>query len=159
MALQGRLKIMGGEKYGVVECEYEFRQAIDDTGKPTSRPAGGIIKFVIPATSDDDVFFYKWMVHKTEVKSGVFRFCVYTNKNKRSYKSVEFMNAYCIRLKDYFNDHDSKLMYTTVTISAEAIRVGSLDSALIVNEWGGVLGDIRNAFEQKMEDFGLGDKF
>ena len=92
-------------------------------------------------------------------KSNVFRFCVYTSKNKRSYKSVEFMNAYCIRLKDYFNDHDSKLMYTTVTISAEAIRVGSLDSALIINEWGGILGDIRNAFEQKMEDLGLGDKF
>ena len=50
-------------------------------------------------------------------------------------------------------------MYTTVTISAEAIRVGSLDSALIINEWGGILGDIRNAFEQKMEDLGLGDKF
>lgn len=158
MALQGSLKI-GGRTYGVVECEYEFTQAVDDTGKPTSRPMGGQITFVMPSTSDDDVFFYKWMVHKTEVKSGVFRFCVYTNKNKRSYKSVEFMNAYCIRLKDYFNDHDSKLMYTTVTISAEAIRVGSLDSALIVNEWGGVLADIRNAFEQKIEDFGLEDKF
>ena len=77
MALQGSLKI-GGRTYGIVECEYEFVQTIDDTGKPTSRPMGGQITFVMPATSDDDVFFYKWMVHKTEVKSGIFRFCVYS---------------------------------------------------------------------------------
>ena len=87
MALQGCLKI-GGRIYGIVECEYEFRQEIDSTGKPTSRPMGGTIRFVTPATSDDDVFFYKWMMHKTEVKSGIFRFCVYSSNNKRSYKSV-----------------------------------------------------------------------
>lgn len=158
MALQGSLFI-NGTTYGVVECEYEFKQAIDDTGKPTSRPMGGQIKFVMPATSDDDVFFYKWMVHKTEVKSGIFRFCIYSSNNKRSFKTVEFINAYCIGLKDYFNDHDSKLMYTTVTISAEAIRIGSLDSAMIINEWGGILGEIRNKFERKMDDFGIGNRF
>ncbi len=158
MAIQGVLRI-GGKKYDVVECEYEFTQAIDNTGKPTSRPMGGQITFVMPATSDDDVFFYKWMVHKTEVKSGTFRFCVYSNDNKPSYKNVEFMNAYCIRLKDYFNDHDSKLMYTTVTISAEAIRVGSINGALIVNEWGGSLGNIRNMFESGMDKIGLGDMY
>ena len=152
MALQGRLRILGGEKYGVVECEYEFAQAIDDTGKPTSRPRGGIIKFVIPATSDDDIFFYKWMVHKTEVHSGKFKFCVFTNNNKRSYKTVEFMNAYCIGLRDYFNDNDSKLMYTSVTISAEVIRVGSFNGAMIINEWGGSAESIRNSFEQNVLD-------
>lgn len=152
MALQGRLQIMGGDKYGVIECEYEFSQTIDDTGKPTSRPKGGIIRFVIPSTSDDDVFFYKWMVHKTEVHSGMFRFCVFSSNNKRSYKTVEFINAYCIGLKDYFNDNDSKLMHTTITISAEVIRVGSIDSAMIINEWGGMLGDIRNKFENYIMD-------
>lgn len=148
MALQGRLQIVGGEKYGVVECEYEFSQAIDDTGKPTSRPIGGIIKFVIPATSDDDVFFYKWMVHKTELHSGIFKFCVFSTNNRRSYKTVEFMNAYCIGLRDYFNDSDSKLMYTSVTISAEVIRVGTVNSAMIINEWGGTMESIRNNFEK-----------
>lgn len=134
MALQGKLKI-GGQTYGVVECAYDFRQQVDDTGKPVSRPQGGQITFVMPSTSDDDLFFYKWMFNKTEVKSGIFRFVVYTSNNKRSYKSVEFLNAYCIALKDYFNDNDSKLMYTTVTISAEIIRVGAVDGALFTNEW------------------------
>lgn len=134
MALQGCLKI-GGREYGVVECAYDFSQSIDETGKPTSRPQGGSITFVMPATSDDDLFFYKWMFNKAEVKSGKFRFCVFTNSNKPSYKSVEFINAYCVGLKDYFNDNDSKLMYTTVTLSAEIIRIGSLDTAVFTNEW------------------------
>ena len=89
----------------------------------------------MPSTSDDDLFFYKWMFNKTEVKSGIFRFVVYSKSNKRSFKTVEFLNAYCISLKDYFNDNDSKLMYTTVTISAEIIRIGMLDSAMFTNEW------------------------
>ena len=134
MALQGCLKI-GGRTYGVVECAYEFSQSVDDTGKPVSRPMGGNITFVMPSTSDDDLFFYKWMFNKIEVKSGIFRFCVYSKANKRSFKSVEFLNAYCISLKDYFNDNDSKLMYTTVTISAEVVRIGTVDSALFTNEW------------------------
>lgn len=134
MALQGCLKI-GGREYGIVECAYDFSQSIDETGKPTSRPRGGTITFVMPTTSDDDLFFYKWMFNKTEVKSGQFLFTVYTISNKRSYKTVGFENAYCIALKDFFNDNDSRLMYTTVTISAETIVIGSGDMARFTNEW------------------------
>ena len=123
MALQGSLTVQN-KTYGVVECAYEFNQSIDDTGKPTSRPKGGTITFVMPTTNDEDLFFYKWMFHKTETHDGVFKFVVFTNNNKKSYKTVAFENAYCINLKDYFNDNDSKLMYTTVTISAEKIMIG-----------------------------------
>ena len=135
MALQGSLTI-GDKTYGVVECAYDFHQSIDETGKPVSRPQGGSITFVMPTTSDEDLFFYKWMFNKTEVQSGYFRFVVFTNDNKKSYKTVEFINAYCIELKDYFNDNDSKLMYTTVTISAQIIHIGGLmDNAVFTNEW------------------------
>ncbi len=134
MAIQGKLQI-GGHTYSVVECSYEFTQAIDDTGKPTSRPRGGTITFTMPSTSDDDVFFYKWMFNKVEVMAGRFKFVVFSNENKRSYKTVDFVNAYCVGLRDYFNDNDSRLMYTTVTISAEVIKVGSIGSALFTNEW------------------------
>ena len=136
MALQGKLTILGGKTYGVVECTYNFRQTVDETGKPTSRPQGGTITFTMPSTSDEDTFFYRWMFNKTEVQSGRFRFTVFTNDNRKSYKTIEFANAYCIELKDYFNNNDSKLMYTTVTISAQIIIVGSLpDQAILSNEW------------------------
>lgn len=130
MALQGSLTI-GEKTYGVVECAYEFHQSIDETGKPVSRPQGGTITFVMPSTSNEDLFFYKWMFNKTEVQSGFFKFIVYSNDNKQSYKTVEFQNAYCVELKDYFNDNDSKLMYTTVTISAQTICIGRNESAVV----------------------------
>ena len=124
-----------GKTYGVVQAQYEFSQSIDETNKPNSRPKGGTITFVIPTTSDDDQMFYRWMFNKTEVKSGIFEFTVWTNNNRRSIKTVTFENAYCIGLKDYFNDADSKLMYTTVTIVAQAITVGRTDLAIFLNDW------------------------
>lgn len=132
MALQGKLKI-GQREYGIIECEYEFSQSIDDTGKPVTRPRGGSITFVMPATNDDDLFFYKWMFNKTEVENGEFTFVVYSHDNKMSYKHVRFENAYCIGLRDFFNDNDSRLMYSTITISAEIILIGG--GARFSNEW------------------------
>ncbi|MBR2233088.1 MAG: hypothetical protein IJ891_12105 [Prevotella sp.] len=134
MALQGKLKI-GQKEYGSVQCEYEFRQACDDTSMPSSRPRGGTLTFVMPSTSDDDLFFYKWMFSKTEAKNGTFTFSVWAKQNKQSYKTLEFENAYCIQLSDFFNDSDSRLMYTTVTITAEIINVGNSDKAEYDNEW------------------------
>lgn len=135
MALRGILRIDGGQEYGVVECVYEFSQSIDQTGKPVSRPQGGTITFVMPSTSDEDLFFYKWMFNKSEVKSGKFIFTIYSHSNKLSYKTIMFKNAYCVNLKDYFNDNDRKLMHMTVTLSAEKIIIGSLDQAVFTNEW------------------------
>lgn len=126
MAIQAKLTIKGDSKeYNILECVYDFRQSIDDTGKPTSRPEGGIITFVTPSTSDDDLFFYKWMFNKIETQSGVFRFTVYSDNNEAIYKTLEFVDAYCIEVKDYFNNTDSKLMYSTITISAKKLRFGA----------------------------------
>lgn len=135
MAIQAKLSVDGGSIYNVVECEYNFHQSIDDTGKPVSRPQGGTITFTIPSTSDDDLFFYRWMLNKTEVQSGTITFTVFSNDNKPYFKTVQFKNAYCIELKDFFNRSDSNLMYTIVTISAQIINIGRIDQAVFNNEW------------------------
>lgn len=134
MALHGSLKI-GGRTYGVVECTYRFEQAVDATGKPTARPKGGIITITMPSTNDDDMFFYNWMFHKSEVKAGILRFVLYSHENKRSYKTLSFANAYCVELTDTFNDHDAKLMYTTIKISAQVIRMGAANASVFINDW------------------------
>lgn len=141
MALQGKLKIsslvgtgclLGTKDYGIIECAYEFNQSIDDTGKPTSRPRGGTITFVMPTPEDGNAFFYNWMFNKSERHDGVFVFYVFAEHNAQCLKHVTFTNAYCVSLKEYFNDHDSRLMYTTVTISAETIVISG---ATFDNHW------------------------
>jgi hypothetical protein len=72
------------------------------------------------------------MFNKSETHNGEFTFYVYAKDNRRCIKKVSFMNAYCVSLKEYFNDNDSRLMYTTVTISAEQILVSG---AIFNNEW------------------------
>lgn len=134
MALHGCLKI-GGRKYGVVACSYSFQQQLDNTGTPSTRPMGGEIQMTIPATSDDDMFFYNWMFNKSEVKAGILRFRIYADDNKPVYKTVAFANAYCVFLSDSFSDSDSKLMYTTIRISAQVIRIGAANSATFTNAW------------------------
>ena len=91
----------------------------------------------MPSMSDEDLFFYNWMFNKTLAQSGYFRFVVYSYMNRRSYKTVHFTNAYCIRLKDFFNDQNSRLMLTTVTLSAEVITIGAESSSgsVFSNEW------------------------
>lgn len=161
MAIQGELKI-GGRTYQVVECEYEFNQQLDESGKPTSRPKGGQITIVIPATNDDDMFFYNWMFHKSEAKAGFLRFCVYSTDNKKSYKTVSFANAYCYYLRDYFNDNDKKLMYTTIKISAQVIMIGMANSSIFTNAWttngaqmviGNLKEHLRDAIAEKLNPF------
>ena len=123
-AFHGKVTI-DGRKYGIVECSYEFMQSCDATGKPSGRVQGGRFTFTMPSTSDDDKFFYAWMFDKTKTYNGTFSFVVWARQNKRVYKNVNFVNAYCVALRDYFNDSDSKLMYTTVTIVAESIIFGN----------------------------------
>ena len=50
-------------------------------------------------------------------------------------------------------------MYTTITISAEVIRIGIVDSVMLINEWGGTMEEIRNRFESTMDSIGIGDRF
>lgn len=143
MALQGKIEVssvpgsvgglMGGsESYNIIECEYQFSQSIDETGKPTSRPRGGTITFVLPTVEDDDSFFYDWMFNKSETHSGQFVFTIYGKNNRRRLKHLKFTNAYCIDLKEYFSDNDSRLMYMTIVLSAEKIE---LSKAVFDNKW------------------------
>lgn len=134
MAISGKLGL-GGKSYNVIQAQYEFSQSLDETNKPSSRTRGGTITFVMPATSDDDLTFYKWMFNKTEVKDGIFMFNVWVQNNQKKWKTLMFKNAFCVSLKDYFNNNDSKLMYTTVTISAESITFGTDEEAVFTNEW------------------------
>ena len=59
-----------GKKYELLECEYEFYQSLDESSKPSSRPQSGLIKFVMPAQGDDDLFFYNWMFNRAETHNG-----------------------------------------------------------------------------------------
>ncbi|MCF2583246.1 type VI secretion system tube protein TssD, partial [Bacteroides caecigallinarum] len=84
----------GGKKYELIECEYEFYQSLDESGKPSSRPQSGLIKFVMPAQGDDDLFFYNWMFNRAETHNGTIEMLLSTDDNQKKYLHLYFEDAY-----------------------------------------------------------------
>lgn len=122
MALTGILKIESKE-YDILECEYEFTQAVDHTGRPTDRTRGGLINIVISAPDDDNLMLHEWMRDKDAIKDGTINLTVNSN-NVDKPKTIEFKDAYCVRLYEYFNNNNSVQMYLKLSIMAGTIIFG-----------------------------------
>lgn len=120
-------------KYELVECEYEFYQSLDESGKPASRPQSGLIKFVMPAQDDDDLFFYNWMFNRAETHDGTIEMLLSTDDNKKHYLHLFFEDAYMINMYQYFHNNNSLLVRTKVTLSARKFTFGP--NCSFENDW------------------------
>lgn len=122
-----------GKKYELVECEYEFYQSLDESGKPASRPQSGLIKFVMPAQDDNDLFFYNWMFNRADTHNGTIEMLLSTDDNKKNYLHLYFEDAYMVNMYQYFNNNNSLLVRTKVTLSARKFTFGQQGS--FENDW------------------------
>ena len=122
-----------GKKYELVEFEYEFYQSLDESGKPSSRPQSGLIKFVMPAQGDDDLFFYNWMFNRAETHKGTIEMLLSTDDNQKKYLHLFFEDAYMVNMYQYFNNNNSLLVRTKVTLSARKFTFGGASS--FENDW------------------------
>ena len=122
MALYAELNV-DNRRYSVMECEYEFTQAVDITGRPSDRPRGGLIHVVILSADDSDLMLHEWMRDKDTTKDGTIT--MYVNRDSvNAPKTIHFQDAYCVRLYEYFNDNNSMPMYTKLSIMAGTLTFG-----------------------------------
>jgi len=122
MALLAKLHIDDHE-YSVMECEYEFTQAVDVTGRPSDRPRGGVVHLVIVAPDDSDLSLHEWMRDKDTTKDGTI--CLQVNRDSiKADKTIKFEEAYCIRLYEYFNDNNAMPMFMKISIMAGSLTFG-----------------------------------
>lgn len=110
----------------VLECEFEFHQDIDKTGKPCSRPQGGLIHLVIEST--DKTTITEWMFARMSLKDGKIQFPLRFGKKK----TLEFEEAVCVAYREVFHASDSMPMLLHFTISANRIKIGD---AAFENDW------------------------
>lgn len=122
-------------KYELVECEYEFYQSLDESSKPSSRPQSGLIKFVMPAQGDDDTFFYNWMFDRAKKYNGTIEMLLSTDDSKKKYLHLYFEDAYMVNMYQYFNNSNSLLARTKVTLSARKFTFGMGNPASFENDW------------------------
>lgn len=72
---------------------------------------------------DNDLMIHQWMSEKDATKDGTI--LLYVNHNSvNAPKTIEFSNAYCIRLYEYFNDNNAMPMYLKISIMASSIVFG-----------------------------------
>lgn len=110
---------LDGEEINVLDCSFSFRQDMDYTGRPCSKPVGGRITLLIESTSKTD--FLEWMISPTITKKGKITF--YRRDNMSSLKNVEFSGAYCVEYSERFNSTDSQPLRTHLLLSAKEITV------------------------------------
>ena len=121
------------KEYNVLACEYELIQPVKDNGQPAGHPACGLVRFTIVSPDNSDLFLHDWMNSATDHKDGNIIFSVVDTGNP-SIKTLHFKRAYCIRLKERFDLHESIQMLTTITISATQLSFGEGGSIVFKND-------------------------
>lgn len=122
MALTAKLDI-GDKSYDLLECDYEFTQMVDQTGRPSDRPRGGFINIILVSLGDSDLTLHEWMRDKNTTKDGEISITVNMGKIEVP-KTISFKDAYCVRLYEYFNINNATQMYIKISIMAGTITFG-----------------------------------
>lgn len=107
------------DEMNVLECSFGFQQSADNSGRPSQKPRGGQINFVIESTNKTD--FLEWMVSSNMTKNGSIIF--YKRDNMSSLKTVKFSEAYCLDYSEDFDAVGSQPLKTRINISAKEISV------------------------------------
>lgn len=158
MAIKGQLWLDGAkDTYTVVECEYKLKQEVNENnGLPISGVTASAITLTI-VTPDTGNVFYEWMINEFAFKNGCIALITNVNSGGSSKRLIYFENAKCVALVDYFNNHNSSMMTTTLKIQPGRIifqenaqRSGAGAASCIGYDFRKkrkVLTSARNAFE------------
>jgi len=121
--------IIDGKDYNVLESAYALHQPTDRTGKPIGKPTGGKITLTIESNGNTDLFY--WMKEPSHTKDGTIIF--YKRDAMAQQMVLEFENGFCVDFMERFIADTKDPMKTTIVISAQSIKVGSVDYK---NLWG-----------------------
>jgi hypothetical protein len=121
MSFLAKLKI-DGESYNVLECNLGLHQSIDNSGKPSAEPQGGILTLVIESTESPD--FFRWMISNTETKDGEVIF--FRRDAISKMRDLKFEKAYCIGYNETFLNSNSTPMQIQLVLSAKEISMNGV---------------------------------
>lgn len=127
MSFLSQLEI-NDKKYKILECTFDFDQPLDDSGRPSGRPRGGIILLTLEFTNETNLL--TWMVSPTQQEDGKVTFFRQDGMSKML--SIEFTKAYCAKLSGYFNHTGDQPLKLRIKITAEEMN---LNNVPFKNNW------------------------
>ena len=117
-----------GKEMNVLDCDYNLRQEVDATGRPSSVTRGGRIRMTVESSAETDLF--EWMCNNFERKDGTITF--FKADSEGTLKELNFKEGYLIEFEERFDSVGSNPMTINLTISAKEITMGS---GTHKNEW------------------------
>jgi hypothetical protein len=127
MSFKAKLSV-GGQDVNVLECDYELKQEVDATGRPSSVTRGGQITLLLE--SSGDTFFFEWMCNNFERKDGTVTF--FKRDTDAKLKELKFKEGYLVFYKEHFDSVTNTPMTEKITISARELTCGN---GTLNNEW------------------------
>ena len=121
MSFLAKLEI-DGEKYNVLECRVSLHQSIDNSGKPSAEPQGGMVTLIIESTASAD--FFRWMISNTETKDGEVIF--FRRDAISKMRDLKFEKAYCVGYNEIFHNANTVPMRVELTLSAKSITMNGV---------------------------------
>lgn len=131
MSFIARLQLQNEDEMNVLRCGFRFNQAIDVTGKATSKPTGGTINLTLASFNHPGLF--EWMINIRQTKSGKITFIRYDTMSKL--KTLEFENALCVEYHETFDPAGEHPILLQLTLSAHTIK---LEDTVYKNNWPGL---------------------
>ena len=120
--------ILEGNTYLLNKISIEIGEAVDKSGRPSSKSKGGKIDIELDSVKDE--VFYDWMVQTRKTLNGSIN--LYEADFETKLKEIKFEEAYCINYVEIFTEALEDNMITKFTISAEKLSVGNID---MDNQW------------------------
>ncbi len=114
------------ERIKLLSCEFGFQQQLDETGRPATKPLGGLIHLTIEST--DREIIAEWMLNRMSRKNGRIEFPLRNNRKK----VLTFEDGICVSYNESYKSTDNVPMLLDFTISANRITLGS---ATFNNDW------------------------
>ncbi|MET3732196.1 type VI secretion system tube protein TssD [Moheibacter stercoris] len=122
MSFLAKLKI-DGDTFNVLECKLSLSQAIDNSGKPSAEPQGGIVSLTLESTASSD--FFRWMISNTETRDGEIIF--YRRDAISKMRDLKFEKAYCIGYNETFLSAHSTPMRIELVLSAKSLSMNGVE--------------------------------
>lgn len=112
-----------GEKYIVEEFDLEFKQDVNEKGKPDSFPYGGQMAITLSETPDENI--NAWMMDSCSIQDGEIRFLKNDGMIKEgALMQVHFKEAYCVNFRKIMNPKGSGVL-TSLVISPRIVKIGN----------------------------------
>jgi hypothetical protein len=127
MSFKAKLSV-AGKDYNVLDCNYNLRQEVDATGRPSSITRGGQITVTVESTQETDLF--EWMCNNFERKDGSITFL--KRDSDATMKELKFKEGYLINYEEKYASDNKNPMVVGFTISAKEIAMGN---GTHTNEW------------------------